>query len=332
MEVNWLDLIDAAYRMDRDDGEWLSSVMAAAAPMLSRNLGTVGVLYDASEAGVFLPQHLAIVDMPPEINPDLVRETLEVSEEGAPFVQKLFGQVQCALVSKTFARCFPKLLPYTTEKRASPDILAVNGTDPTLRGCILTANSPDHSLDRGTQLFWSRLATHVAAAYRLRRRLRGRADQLVESAEAVLTPDARLLHASELAQGPQVRELLSNTVRVQERLRIKKHREDPEAVGDWKGLVDARWSLVEHVDTDGKRMIVAQPNESASKTQPELSPREREVLAYAVLGHSNKVIAYELGLAHSTVRVLLARASSKLGAHGRKATLDQFRRVKQPKN
>ena len=57
MEVNWLDLIDAAYRMDGEDGAWLSSVMAAANPMMSRDLGTVGVLYDVSEAGTFRVEH-----------------------------------------------------------------------------------------------------------------------------------------------------------------------------------------------------------------------------------------------------------------------------------
>lgn len=57
-----------------------------------------------------------------------------------------------------------------------------------------------------------------------------------------------------------------------------------------------------------------------------MSPREEQVLAHAALGHSNKLIAYELGLAHSTVRVLLARASAKLGARGREATLREFRR------
>jgi DNA-binding NarL/FixJ family response regulator len=35
------------------------------------------------------------------------------------------------------------------------------------------------------------------------------------------------------------------------------------------------------------------------------------------LGRSNKLIAYELGLAHSTVRVLVARAAEKCGARAR---------------
>ena len=43
------------------------------------------------------------------------------------------------------------------------------------------------------------------------------------------------------------------------------------------------------------------------------TPRERQVVGYAALGHDNKVIAYDLGIAHSTVKVLMARAAQKLG-------------------
>lgn len=50
-----------------------------------------------------------------------------------------------------------------------------------------------------------------------------------------------------------------------------------------------------------------------------LSSRERQVAELARIGASNKEIAYELGLAHSTVRVLLARAATKLGAESRAA-------------
>jgi DNA-binding NarL/FixJ family response regulator len=48
-----------------------------------------------------------------------------------------------------------------------------------------------------------------------------------------------------------------------------------------------------------------------------LTARERDVVARALRGSANKVIAYDLGLAHSTVRVLMARAATKLGAHSR---------------
>ena len=56
----------------------------------------------------------------------------------------------------------------------------------------------------------------------------------------------------------------------------------------------------------------------------QLSAREREVLSNAALGWSNKEIAHTLGLAHSTVRVLLTRAARKLGASNRPQLIQRF--------
>lgn len=49
-----------------------------------------------------------------------------------------------------------------------------------------------------------------------------------------------------------------------------------------------------------------------------LSARERDVVLRALRGQHNKLIAHEMGLAHSTVRVLMTRAAMKLGARSRR--------------
>jgi DNA-binding CsgD family transcriptional regulator len=54
------------------------------------------------------------------------------------------------------------------------------------------------------------------------------------------------------------------------------------------------------------------------------SVREREVVALAVTGHENKDIAYRLGLAYSTIRVLMARAASKIGAKSRQELIEKL--------
>jgi DNA-binding CsgD family transcriptional regulator len=46
---------------------------------------------------------------------------------------------------------------------------------------------------------------------------------------------------------------------------------------------------------------------------PHLSERESDVITRLSLGHSNKEIAYDLGIAHATVRTLSRRADAKLG-------------------
>ena len=89
------------------------------------------------------------------------------------------------------------------------------------------------------------------------------------------------------------------------------------AVDEWKGLIAAHWTLLEVRERDGRRYLVARQNEPRTRGPAGLTDREQEVLAFAVMGHHNKLIAYNLGISHSTVRVLMARAAGKLGARSR---------------
>jgi DNA-binding NarL/FixJ family response regulator len=52
-----------------------------------------------------------------------------------------------------------------------------------------------------------------------------------------------------------------------------------------------------------------------------LTGRERQVVTCLALGHSTKEVAFALGIADATVRVLLARAAGKLGVRSREALL-----------
>jgi hypothetical protein len=88
-----------------------------------------------------------------------------------------------------------------------------------------------------------------------------------------------------------------------------------EAVEIWRGLVAGLWSLVDHIDTDGRRYLVAHRNDPTTPDPRALTERERQVVAYADLGQSNKLIAYQLGLSVSTVGVLLARAREEGAPH-----------------
>jgi DNA-binding NarL/FixJ family response regulator len=44
-----------------------------------------------------------------------------------------------------------------------------------------------------------------------------------------------------------------------------------------------------------------------------LSPRERQILTLIIDGKTRKEVAYDLDIAHSTVRVIYSRAMKKLG-------------------
>ncbi len=159
------------------------------------------------------------------------------------------------------------------------------------------------------------MASHLAAAYRLRQVIgSGSAPDDSPFAEAVLEPDGRCVHARGPAKSAAARERLKLAARSVDRARGRLRTRDGNAALDgWHALVAGRWSLVDSFERDGRRYLVAWQNAPKVPGLRGLTLRERQVLGHAALGHSNKLIAYELGLAPSTVSGLLRHGLRKLG-------------------
>jgi DNA-binding NarL/FixJ family response regulator len=101
---------------------------------------------------------------------------------------------------------------------------------------------------------------------------------------------------------------------------------DPEkALEIWKALVRGRWSIVDWFDSDGRRFVLAIPNEPHLTDPRGLTERESQVVAYAALGNTNKMIAYHLGLSTSRVSMLLRSAMRKLAIRTRAQLVEQMR-------
>jgi DNA-binding CsgD family transcriptional regulator len=326
MAKDWLAIVEAAYRTDLAERTWLEEVLETARPILDEGAGVAALLYDASSMASLVPVRFVSRGGPDGIDSG---ECIRLIEAGAPdprFLAATFGALSCGLVSETFGVQFPAVLDHV-QAFGVADMLAVNGIDPGLHGCFLTGNLPRRRrVAPRTRGMWTRVATHLAAGYRLRRRLGGgmAADRRralqprAGASEAVLQPSGKIEHAVGVAVEREAREALRRAVRALERSRGPLRRKDPQVALDaWKGLVEARWTLIDHFDSDGRRYVVAASNETQSRSLRALSPRERQVVAYAALGHQNKLIAYELGLSPSTVGVLLGRAARKLGARSR---------------
>src|SRR5690606_17268335 len=130
----------------------------------------------------------------------------------------------------------------------------------------------------------------------------------------ILSPEGRVLHAKGRARSPEARALLREAVR-----RVDAARASSRALGAdqalevWRGLVDGTWSIVDRHDRDGRRYVVAVPNEVAPPDPRGLSRREAQVAALAAEGYSDKWIAYALGLSRTTVATHLHAAMRKLG-------------------
>lgn len=87
------------------------------------------------------------------------------------------------------------------------------------------------------------------------------------------------------------------------------------------------WTVVEQFVRDGYSYRLARRPLRDEGTE-RLTKREQEALDYALDGLSNKTIAYALGLAPSTVGVLLFRAAAKLGVKSRRELLQAYAQIK----
>jgi DNA-binding CsgD family transcriptional regulator len=165
------------------------------------------------------------------------------------------------------------------------------------------------------------LAAHVEAGHRLRQGIadgdagREGNDALPHDAEAIFDAGSfRVTEAVGRAKDGTIAKRLRDAAVTVDRARGKmRHTNPDDALAIWKALVRGRWSMVDWFDTDGRRFVLAIPN-SPDVTDPRgLSERENQAVDYAVLGHSNKMIAYRLGLSTSRVSTLLRSSMRKMG-------------------
>ena len=116
---------------------------------------------------------------------------------------------------------------------------------------------------------------------------------------------------------------MREAVRRMERARRRSTRADAEtALGLWRALVDGRWSLLERFESGGRRILVARRNDPASRPSHSLSELERKTVALLAVGHSQKLCAYELGRAESTIHEVAAAAMTKMGIGSRAALVE----------
>ena len=163
---------------------------------------------------------------------------------------------------------------------------------------------------------YQKLAKHLAVAARLRgcwdseNAVAVGADAMMD---AVWGSDGRCYQAFGAARERALLEELRIAVRSRERARGSLRRRDPDqALGLWNGLVCGRWSLVDRLESDGRRFVLAIRNAPGVQDPRALTPREAEVVWRAGRGATNKEIAFELCLSEGCVSAHLHAACRKL--------------------
>jgi DNA-binding CsgD family transcriptional regulator len=174
------------------------------------------------------------------------------------------------------------------------------------------ADERRHRLSERTRRLFPMVIAHLGAAARLR------GTQTDRVVDAWLSPSGQMLDARGAAKEPAHRRLLTSAVQQSERARGSLRRTSPEeALKVWQGLVQAEWSLVDTVERDGKRFVLARRNRPDVPQKVSLTETERSVAYFTAAGHSQKYVGYELGISASTVAHHLRSALVKLGIRSR---------------
>lgn len=306
-------VIESAYRTDLATVEWLENIAAAS----SRALGSDSAMafqYDASADDWVRGGLAGFHGFPPEFGASLLNHP-DMPPDGIRAMIQMFRTVRVDGLRDFSWRTGLTMFSALLDHFCIDDLIGVNGIDPSRRGCFVVVKARRAVQSPRTIHLWRRLGAHIAAGNRLRNTLDQLAREGVEPAdraEAVLAPNGKVEHATGAADPRAARESLRDAL-----VRIDAARS---SVGDagqaielWRALVSARWSLVEHFERNGRKYYLAYKNDPELSENRALTPRERQVLGYAELGNSNKLIAYALGLSPSTVATVLSRAKGKLG-------------------
>lgn len=318
-----VSVIEAAYRLDGDDGTWLARLVDRSARAgLDRGLGTCGMFYELVGDRVHVSSPVARGTPEGSVEALRMLEAEVSSEITYQFIKEataaVGGRATCATMSSRLKMGKHVRDSDIHQRFLAPlgivDFMSVAATEPSGLGCLVGAPLPEVAgVKRPEAVAWSRVAAHMSAGMRLRR---ARRTSSPDEADAVLTPGGRVEHAMAASDGSI--DALKEAAKAMARARgSSRHSDPPGAVEAWKALVSGRWTLLDHFDHDGKRYIVAVRNDPVVPAFSELSPREAQVVAYAAQGHANKLIAYELGIAPSTVAMHLSTAGGKLGAKSR---------------
>ena len=319
-----IDITESAYDLDKSASTWLQDLIEVGAPILDHGPGVFGFEFvrpppGSGGAGVVISNtHLRSL---PADFPDRLGALMNSL---SPELVQMIASPGYAGTWRGLIEDQPEAEGLPVEKLGYQDIFAIVAVDPNGIGVEIVAPLNEVTrLPSRSQERWQMLGAHIATAYRLRQALKGPAGSsplvrtgLPHEAEAVFDPKGfRIVDSVGPAKDASASDLLREAARGIDRARGKLRREDPqEALETWKALVDGRWSLVDWFDSDRRRFILAMPNPPEVRDPRGLSEQECQVVTYAMLGETNKLIAYRTGLSPPRVSALLKSAMHKLGA------------------
>jgi len=306
-----IDIVEAAYRLEGTETEWLAAVLFQARPDVDTGCGVYG--FTGNEA---VPNFAASpVFVQHDLDPGFGARLAELNRKAPRAVDELVRTrlVTCGGLEQTLGPDSPIVRSFRNVMKATgvKDGFSLFAQD--AEGGSVTLSAPSRSvvnLAPRVRGIWRRVGLHVASSLRLRRRLAEQGTVRV----ALLDPSGKMQDASNaIAQDPTAQAVLGRAVAAMEQARSHAVRSSPEhALALWQGLVAGEWSLVEHWESGGRRYLAAYRNRPEVRDPRALTPTECATLKYLALGATNKEIAFALGLPAGTVSSSVTKVMKKL--------------------
>lgn len=333
-----IDLAEAAYDLQPDDEAWFRKLLEVGDPLFEKGFGTaIRVIERPADGRPIQNRELyTSPNMPSDWNETVLAmfrglppKLLEIRcRPGTAHTQSelwavYHDELQRLGLQGQYADASAMPSPETIKKvmeLGNSDTLIVTAVDPYGIGFYLSLHLPEiTTLTEKDRARWKMLAAHLAAGFRVRHGLREKgvlgSSKVPDRAEAILDPKTfRVTDARGQADDTDVLETLRDAAVRVDRARGQLRKNDPEeALKVWWALLQGRWSFVDWFDTDGRRFVLAHPNPPNIGDPRGLTEREAQVVAYATLGETGKLISYRLGVSGSGVSRALSSAMHKFG-------------------
>lgn len=306
-----IDTVEAAYRLEGTEEQWLQSVVAAARPDLDTGCGVYA--FTGNEAVPNLDESRVFVQL--DLDAGLAERLVQVNRQAPPAVDELLrprlvacgGLVQALGADSPIVQSFRGLMRST----GVIDGFSLFAKDAQGGNVTLSALARNvlHLAPR-VRGIWRRVGLHIASSLRLRRKLAEHATVR----DALLDPSGKMQDASDpVARDRSAQAALVRAVAAMERARSGTMRGSPDrALALWQGLVAGEWSLVDHWERGGRRYVAAYRNRPELRDPRALTASECATLKYLALGATNKEIAFALGLPAGTVSSSVTNVLRKL--------------------
>jgi len=311
--TDWISVVEAAYRLDLDVAGWTGQVLEACAPVLDTGAPLVACHFRRAGSSFEIEQLVTRPQIPVE---GTVRGIL--GSEGARLAGELVFRrgADFAALSEQIpdrADCIEGAFRRLTRGRFADGRGGIAHSGDGRAMAIGSGLRERAASDPTTRERWAQVAGHLGAGLRLLHAL-----SPAESEEAVLDASGRVCHARGAARSPCARDALRQAAQRIDRARTRAGRSDTDgALASWETLVGGRWSLLDRFEADGRRYLVARRNDPDVPNPRGLSRCEAQVAEFLATGHSEKQIAYALGISASAVSRRLQSALRKLGLRSR---------------